>query len=479
VRKILSVIFLTAIISPNAFANDKTLEKFHEWLIQNNSKEFVEINEHYEECKNCTRWDAGPQCFEEIAKPKKQCVLDGDQSYGENGYKWSNRKYKNNLKIKFYDGWIPESWENVKPNYGTLVYELFRFIERPFKIQRVDTYEVEPSSNPYEFRSSLKEDKYIDKQLKKTALLSYLLFEDGQITIDKISPNDRFGKFINNETKLRSMSVGRSMASYTLAHAICDGYIDSVHTRLDDWPLLENTLYYNQKLSDILNMNSGDHEYIEKGKFINSKNLAEKFKGSLDDHAVSLEEYLFYLKNIKSSKRRFNYHSINSHIVLNYVLFKTGDDFEKILEKTFKDKAKIKNSVLFFKTAGPKKEGNANIMFYATRYDYLRIAKAMLEDWQNDTCEGKFLKTIFNNRISKENEKRKGKTQWKFAKGYAGQFQTHYTGINKDRPVMGMHGYGGQHVVIDFDNSRIVVANAIHENFNYPKIVYGPIKKGK
>ena len=34
---------------------------------------------------------------------------------------------------------------------------------------------------------------------------------------------------------------------------------------------------------------------------------------------------------------------------------------------------------------------------------------------------------------------------------------------------MGMHGYGGQHVVIDFDNSRIVVANAIHENFNYPK----------
>ena len=84
-RKILSVIFLTAIISPNAFANDKTLVKFHEWLIQNNSKEFVEINEHYEECKNCTRWDAGPQCFEEIAKPKKQCVLDGDQSYGEGG----------------------------------------------------------------------------------------------------------------------------------------------------------------------------------------------------------------------------------------------------------------------------------------------------------------------------------------------------------------------------------------------------------
>ena len=477
-KKLILIVLGLIFLSSNVFANDKTLAKFHEWLIQNNFTESIEINEHFEECKNCSRWDAGPQCFEESGKPKKQCVLDGDQIYGEDGYKWSNPKYKNNLKIKFYDGWIPE--ENVKPNYGTLVYELFRFVERPFKVQRVQKYEVEPSSNPYEFRSSLKEDEYIDKQLKKTALLSYLLFEDGQITIDKISPNDRFGKFIKEDTKLRSMSVGRSMASYTLAHAICDGYIDSVDTRLDDWPLLENTLYYNQKLSDILNMNSGDHKYIEKGEFINSKGLKERFKGSLDNHMVSLEQYMFYLQNTKSSKRRFNYNSINSTIVLNYVLFKTGDDFERILEKTFKDKAKIKNSVFFYKTtARPKKEGNANIMFYATRYDYLRIAKAMLDDWQNDTCEGKYLKTIFNNRISKENEKRKGKEQWRFASGYAGQFQTHYTGINKKRAVMGMHGYGGQHVVIDFERSRIVVTNALHENFNYKKIVYDPIKKGK
>jgi len=198
---------------------------------------------------------------------------------------------------------------------------------------------------------------------------------------------------------------------------------------------------------------------------------------------VSLEQYLFYLKNTKSSKPRFNYHSINSSIVLNYVLFKTGNDFEKILEKTFKDKAKIKNSVFFYKTtARPKKEGNANIMFYATRYDYLRIAKAMLDDWQNDTCEGKYLKNIFENRIDKDTKRIQalgGTSQWPYARGYAGQFQTHYTGINKKRAVMGMHGYGGQHVVIDFEKSRIVVTNSIHENFNFKKIVYGPFKKDK
>ena len=37
--------------------------------------------------------------------------------------------------------------------------------------------------------------------------------------------------------------------------------------------------------------------------------------------------------------------------------------------------------------------------FYETRYDYLRIAKAMLNDWENDTCAGQYLKTIHERRI--------------------------------------------------------------------------------
>ena len=44
---------------------------------------------------------------------------------------------------------------------------------------------------------------------------------------------------------------------------------------------------------------------------------------------------------------------------------------------------------------------------------------------------------------------------------------------------MGMHGRAGQQIVIDFERSRIVVTNSLYENFNYEKIVYNPIKKGK
>ena len=460
-KKLLGIVVLGLLLSGNAYANantNKRLNNFYKWLYDNGHYELVEKVET-EKCKSFDKGDTNWYY--------NNCDQPG---------------YKSNLDIKTYRGWIPE--KNVKPNYDTLAYELYRFIEE--QVKKNQKYEVDPSPNPYEFNSKLIEDKYIDKQLEKTALLSYLRFEDGQITVDKISPNDRFGKFIKEDTKLRSMSVGRSMASYTLAHAICEGYIDSFDTRLNDWPLLENTLYYNQKLSDILNMNSGDHNYIESSEFINSKELDEKFRGSLDDNSVSLKQYLYHLKNTKPSikkRPRFNYHSINSSIVFNYILFKTGNDFEKILEKTFKEKAKIKNSVFFFKTKiSTRESGNVYTQFYATRYDYLRIAKAMLDDWQNDTCEGKYLKNIFKNRVDKDTKKIHaiGKTvNWPFARGYAGQFQTHYTGINKKRPIMGMHGYGGQHIVIDFERSRIVVTNALHENFNYKKIVYSVIKKSK
>ena len=49
----------------------------------------------------------------------------------------------------------------------------------------------------------------------------------------------------------------------------------------------------------------------------------------------------------------------------------------------------------------------------------------------------------------------------------------------KDRAVMGMDGNGGQSIMIDFDPGRIIVINAIHNNYNWKKIGHSVIKKGK
>ena len=66
-------------------------------------------------------------------------------------------------------------------------------------------------------------------------------------------------KIINGQ--LPSNSVGKSLVSYVTGHAICEGYIDSVDSRMD-WDLLDNTLYEDQALIDILNMSAGDQALI-------------------------------------------------------------------------------------------------------------------------------------------------------------------------------------------------------------------------
>ena len=56
-----------------------------------------------------------------------------------------------------------------------------------------------------------------------------------------------------------------------------------------------------------------------------------------------------------------------------------------------------------------------------------------------------------------------------------------------NRPVMGMDGYGGQTILIDFERGRIIATQAIHDNMMFPqpggidwkKIVYERIKNGK
>ena len=97
-----------------------------------------------------------------------------------------------------------------------------------------------------------KEDKNVKKQMQKTALLSYLLYEDGKIVIDEKTPKDRFGIIFDDNTGWTSASMGKSITSYVVGNAICEGYIDSVDTKLNDWPLIKDTLYSKKIMKMIL-----------------------------------------------------------------------------------------------------------------------------------------------------------------------------------------------------------------------------------
>ena len=372
---------------------------------------------------------------------------------------------------------IPES---SNPNDPTLKYILYKYLYYGTDIG--DRYHLIKASNPYSFKFDLRDDKYIKRQMQETSLLSYLLYEDGKIVIDEITPKDRFGDMFKDTSVYLSMSMGKSITSYITGHAICGGYIESVDSRLDDWPILEGTLYHNQKLINLLNMAAGDQGYANIRGFINSS------RGIINTNQPSIQSMMKYeFKGSKKSNSSYNYVNSIPNLVLSYILFKYGDaDFKQLLDDIFQKKVRIKDEIFLNKNVFAKKDEQSLFhQFYTTRYDYLRIAKAMLDDWQNDTCVGKYLKTIHERRISK-NGLQGNKGRVGMPRGYGGFFHTGFKGM-KNRPVMSMDGFGGQTIAIDFERGRIVATLAIHDNmqfpksgsFNYNKISYQVIKNGK
>jgi len=343
---------------------------------------------------------------------------------------------------------------------------------------------IKGSENHYKFQSNLREDKDVLKEFKNnknTGIISYLLFENDKIVIDEsdIPAEVQGDKIIDG--LLPSHSMGKSLVSYVTGHAICEGYIDSVNVKLNDWPLIKNTLYEDSILLDLLNMKAGDQKYIGERLKPRRDNILKKDKENVN--VIGLMKVMNkYLRGTEKSKLIYNYSALTTNVIMNYVKLKAGADWEKLLHKVFNEHVKVKNSVQFQKSRKYLKYEDfvsARYSFYATRYDYLRIAKTMMDDWHNDTCAGKYLKTIYENRVQKKDNTKEPEGVGGYTKSYGGQFHFDIFGIENTRKIIGMDGFAGQQILIDLDNKRIIVVSSLYKNYNWKKIVHSVIKKGK
>ena len=343
-------------------------------------------------------------------------------------------------------------------------------------------WEIKGSENYYKFQSNLRQDKNVLKEFennKETGIISYLLFEDDKIVIDEsdIPISVEGDKIIDG--LLPSHSMGKSLVSYVTGHAICEGYIDSVNVKLNDWPLIKSTLYEDSVLLDLLNMKAGDQKWIGERMKNGSDN---RIKGPKKENVnvIGLMKVMnVYLRGSEKSKLIYNYSALTTNVIMNYVKHKAGKDWDKLLHKVFNEHVGVKNNVQFQKSRKYLKYEDfvsARYSFYANRYDFLRIAKTMMDDWHNDTCAGKYLKTIYENRVKKKDNTKEADDVGLYTKSYGGQFHFDIFGLKKTRKIIGMSGFAGQQILIDLDNKRIIVVNSLYKNYNWKKIVYSVIK---
>ena len=205
--------------------------------------------------------------------------------------------------------------ESARPNDATI--SLFEerkknFIEQRRREGRLYTVSPKGNAKNFNFEKNLVSSK-LEKQLSKGFLLSYLFYDNGIIKYDGKAKDGRFKKDITNETLFYTHSTGKSITSYIVGHAICDGYISSID-EIIDWPLMENTLYHGQPLRNLLNMAAGD-------KHVMHNKETNRFKGSFTHHRnIGLDSIAFLLQGTKPKENKVFYNNALADIIANLSL---------------------------------------------------------------------------------------------------------------------------------------------------------------
>jgi len=360
------------------------------------------------------------------------------------------------------DSYIPQN-PTIEPNDATL-----QFYFTKYRMDRLADWAIEGSEEPAQFNKKPSQNNFLNRQMEETAIVSYLYLKDNTVVYDEVSPEYRFGGGMNDSSLLMSHSVGKSWTSYVLGHAICAGYIDGIDARINDYPPIEGTLYNNQKLINFLNMRTGDKRYVTfetgvkpNGRWYNNHSIADFAENEL--------------KGSTPGAKEMNYHALNPNIILNYIIYKAGDEAESFFKEVFQDHIGIAEKLRFNRLHEPLERGTVRVDGHASRYDFLRIASSMLRDWNEDNCVGRYLKEVME-RSQPNSSQPTSHVAWETG-GYGGFFYTDYSGM-RGRNIFGMDGYGGQSVLINFDENRIVSVNAIHTNYNWRELVYKVIKYG-
>ena len=114
----------------------------------------------------------------------------------------------------------------------------------------------------------------------------------------------------------------------------------------------------------------------------------------------------------------------------------------------------------------------SSILFRGIKWVYIPTTLSA----QSDSCIGNYLRTIYDNRVKKNKKGYDPKSIGPYSTEYGGQFHMGVKGL-KDRVIFSMDGRGGQQIILDMENNRILIVNSTNQHYNWKKLVLNVIKK--
>ncbi len=327
-----------------------------------------------------------------------------------------------------------------------------RIVDLPSKFKKIKIAPAEKLKDLNKEIVENKNTKKIDKIVNKKSLLSVLYYDGQKVVVDKKSNK------IKDDTKLYSFSVSKSLVSYMLGDAICNGHIKSLDDKISNYvPEAKGTLYENSTFKELINMAAGDTN------FSNRKAGSAKFLYAADvmGKKTTAKDYLLSSSGIKISKKVFNYNNFLADFVARAIDITVPGGL-KSLYQNFANKSGTSSEMYYLadNNGWPLLHG----WFYANREDFLRIGIQISQDWNANSCIGNYLNDI---------EKMKIKAHKDSNSDYSGFFW--YDKKNKLRHAQ-MRGHGGQRIHIDIEKGSVLVYHSITKDYDN-KSIWGLLKQ--
>ena len=321
-------------------------------------------------------------------------------------------------------------------------------------VNRFQTGTIPSAKKPMIIKDTSKSNSKIRNIMDQSDLLSVLFFDGNSITVNELSTAK-----LRPQERMYSMSISKSYVGYLLGHAICDGFIKTLDDSIGQYvPETSGTIYEGVSLQNMINMTAGDAHYWGGGS-----NTMVAYANPILRKKKTINEILEESRGVGPKENaKFFYSGILTDLVARAVHLKSPSGMKDYFHKKIADTSGNSSETIYLKD---KNGWGIHFAFlYATRGDYLKFAKLIVQDWKSNSCIGSYLKKLYENRIP-TGKPQNGSHNFQ---SYGGFFWMDKS--NFDFPHFVMNGHGGQRVIINFNTGAILSMHAIRDNFNQTEV---------
>lgn len=334
---------------------------------------------------------------------------------------------------------------------------LARRLDLPARLNQV---RIPASGTPRELPRAIEElPSWLNKRLRRKSVLSFYYYDGRSIKYDWRRPD------IGEDLPIYGLSMSKSITSYLLGRAFCDGRIDSLDDPIGKYvPALNDTFYGQVKIRNALDMTSGDRKLYSK-KSAKAASDWKRYVAPVSREEVTILEAMRGLGMLRPARNKFAYRNANTDAIAMVVSAVSPEGLGQFAAGVLADEAGFRYPSMYL--ADRNDAAMAFAFFYATRSDWLRAAIRMGEEFRSEGCMGDYLRSAISESvpmgIADYDYRRYGKFFWVDAK------------FSKVEHVR-MSGHGGQRAFIDVENGRVLIIHAIRHDYDGNRIFKSLVK---